>query len=196
MTSIEIKNLQTKLEVIPRKRATLLIGIDGCGGSGKSTLAKILARILSNVTIVEMDDFYLPSLLRNGKEFNPEQIGSTYDWKRLKNQVLAPLFQNQNAKYQRYDWNADRLAECHTVAFGGVVIVEGVYSTRTELANFYDFRIWVECPREVRLARGIARDGEEARDRWEREWMPMEDSYVENHKPRENADYVVNGNVE
>ena len=52
-------------EVIKRnckKQSTLMIGIDGCGGSGKSTLADKINNFL-DVTIVHIDDFYLPSSL-------------------------------------------------------------------------------------------------------------------------------------
>jgi uridine kinase len=195
MNSIGIAKIDNILQALSRKQATLLIGIDGCGGSGKSTLARELADAFSNVTIVKMDDFYLPSLLRKDKEFIPGQIGSTFDWQRLKAQVLIPLSQNLYAKYQRYDWDSDSLAEWRIVSPGNVVIVEGVYSTRRELADFYDLRIWVACPREIRLARGLARDGESMRDRWEREWMPLEDIYVQRHRPDETADLVVSGYV-
>ena len=83
------------------------------------------------------------------------------------------------------------LAEWHDVApQGGVVIVEGVYATRRELASFYDLTIWVECPRELWLARGLARDGESARDRWEKEWMPAEHRYVEEQSPHTRADLL------
>jgi uridine kinase len=75
----------------------------------------------------------------------------------------------------------------------GVVIVEGVYTSRLELAPFYDVLIWIECPREVRLARGVARDGEGARSRWEQDWMPPEDRYLQEQNPRERADVVVDG---
>ena len=75
----------------------------------------------------------------------------------------------------------------------GVVIVEGVYSSRRELASLYDLRIWVECPRELRLSRGLARDGETARKLWEEDWMPSEDRYLEEHRPLERADAVVSG---
>ncbi len=192
MNSTDIEKLNDILKAIPRKQSTLLIGIDGCGGSGKSTLASELASAFSDVTIVGMDDFYLPSLFRKDKEFILGQIGSTFDWRRLKEQVLIPISQNLPAKYQRYDWNSDSFAEWHTVSPGGIVIVEGVYSTRRELADFYDFRVWVECPREVRLTRGIARDGEGARNLWEKEWMPVEDNYVARHRPHESADWVIN----
>ena len=64
---------------------------------------------------------------------------------------------------------------------------------RRELADLYDLKIWVECPRAIRLARGIARDGEKARAIWEQDWMPKEDYYVNTHLPRERADLSVSG---
>lgn len=76
---------------------------------------------------------------------------------------------------------------------GGIVIVEGVYSIRKELRSYYDFTIWVNCPRETRLARGLERDGEEAREMWEQNWMVAEDLYVEIQKPHEWADFVIRG---
>lgn len=192
----ELKNFEqfvSSINSVPKKQATLLIGIDGCGGSGKSTFANKLKDECSNVTVVHMDDFYLPSsqLIKTHPE--NKTIGADFDWKRVLNQVLEPISQNKEGHYQRYDWETDDLAEWHTVPIRGIVIVEGVYSIRKELANKYDFTIWVECPRETRLSRGLERDGEEARDMWENNWMISEDIYVEEQKPYERADLIVNG---
>jgi uridine kinase len=71
------------------------------------------------------------------------------------------------------------------------VFVEGVYALRTELAGAYDFTIWLECPREIRLARGIARSGEKIRPLWEHDWMVAEDLYIAAHRPGERANLVV-----
>jgi uridine kinase len=96
--------------------------------------------------MVEMDDFYLPSDSRLSNDAVSTTYGEQYDWRRLYQQVLIPLSQDCQGLYQRYDWNLDALAEYHTVPVGGIVIVEGVYATRQELYNCYDFRIWVQCP--------------------------------------------------
>jgi hypothetical protein len=53
-------------------------------------------------------------------------------------------------------------------------------------------RIWIDCPRDVRLARGIARDGEGLREFWQR-WMKAEDAYVESEQPQLHADVIVSG---
>ena len=187
------EQLVKSIDLIPKKQSTLLIGIDGCGGSGKSTFTNKLKDKCSNVTIVHMDDFYLPSsqIIKTHPEKKP--IGADFDWKRVLNQVLEPIGQNKEGNYQRYDWDTDRLAEWHTVPIGGIVIIEGVYSLRKELAKKYDFTIWVDCPRELRLLRGLERDGENARDVWENNWMISEDFYIKEHKPFERADLIVNG---
>lgn len=179
------------MEKNPKKQLTMIIGIDGCGGSGKSTLAAKLQEESSNVTVIHMDDFYLPTSQQPGKQ--SKSIGADLDWKRVLSQVLEPISQNLEGNYQRYDWNTDSLAEWHTVPVGGTVIIEGVYSTRRELADNYDLKIWVDCPREIRLARGLERDGEEARDTWENNWMISEDAYVQEHRPFETADLIVSG---
>lgn len=181
------------IDTIPKKQSTLIIGIDGCGGSGKSTFTNKLKEERSNVTVVHMDDFYLPSSQIINTHPKKKPIGSDFDWKRLLSQVIEPLSQNKEGKYQRYDWELDNLAEWHTVPIGGIVIIEGVYSIRKELSNKYDLKIWVDCPRKIRLLRGLERDGEEARDMWENNWMISEDIYVEEHKPFERADIIVNG---
>jgi uridine kinase len=171
----------------------LLIGIDGCGGSGKSALANKLQDECFNVTIVHMDDFHLPSSQLINTHPKKKPIGADFDWKRVLHQVLESISQNKEGRYQRYDWEIDGLAEWHTVPVRGIVIIEGVYSIREELANKYDFTVWVDCPRETRLSRGLERDGEEARDMWENNWMISEDIYVEEHKPYGRADFVVDG---
>ncbi|AWE07792.1 uridine kinase [Lysinibacillus sp. 2017] len=182
-----------KIKGNSNKQSTFLIGIDGCGGSGKSTFADKIKENFSDVTIVHMDDFYLPSSLIMNLEPTKKPIGADFDWIRLLNQVLEPLTQDSVGCYQRYDWETDSLAKWHTVPIGGIVIIEGVYTIRKELADKYDLKIWVNSPRNIRLSRGLERDGEEAREMWESNWMVSEDMYVAEHKPFERADLIVSG---
>ncbi|WP_019413968.1 uridine kinase [Paenisporosarcina sp. TG20] len=193
VTLNEFEHLVESIRKNERKQSTLLIGIDGCGGSGKSTIAQKLKEQFSHVDIVHMDDFYLPSSQISNDHPSQKPIGADYDWPRVLKQVLEPLMNAQEASYQRYDWDNDKLEEWHTIPCGSIVIIEGVYATRKELANYYDFKIWMECPRETRLSRGLERDGENARDMWVKNWMVSEDIYMEACKPRERADFVVDG---
>lgn len=188
-----ITNLIADIQKDSTKQTSYLIAIDGRGGSGKSTLATYIQTRCQNVTIVHMDDFYLPSKQRTQLAPGENSIGADYDWPRVMDQVLQPLTAGREAVYQRYDWETDAMAEWHKVPVGGTVIIEGTYSTRNELAAFYHYSIWVECPRDKRLDRGLERDGEEMRSMWEDNWMVYEDIYVDAHLPRDRVNLVVDG---
>lgn len=187
------EQLLNTLESLQKKKSTLIVGVDGCGGAGKSTFAEEVAKLSAKITMIHMDDFYLPSYSRINGTPEEKPIGVDFDWQRLRQQVLVPLANNQEGNYQRYDWCSDSLNEWHRVCIGGIVIIEGVYSIRKELDNFYDFKIFVDCPKKLRLKRGIERDGQEAKDIWENIWMVAEDIYMMEHRPYERADLVVDG---
>jgi len=190
-----LANIVDCLKMLQHQGVCLLVAIDGPGGAGKSTLAQLLKEQLKTlgwiVAVVKHDDFYLPSRQRENQQVGV--IGRDFDWERLRDQVLTPIREGRSAHYQRYDWETDVLAEWHTISASDVVLVEGVYTMRRELTDLYDLKIWVECPRAIRLARGIARDGQKSRTIWEQDWMPKEDDYVKTHLPHERADLSING---
>jgi uridine kinase len=194
VTTQTYRDLLERVNAMRRPRQTLLIGVDGAGGSGKSTFAQSLRFYdPDQVTVVEMDDFFRPSAHRPPGVGADKPIGEDFDWRRVADQVLDPLNRDHVAHYQRYDWDRDALAEWIDIAPGGVVVVEGVYATRRELMTAYDLRVWVDAPVAVRLARGLARDGEQARSSWEHDWMPAEARYAQEHDPRASADLVIDG---
>jgi len=197
--TMSFAQLAAKLLRLPARTSTLLVGIDGGGGAGKSTFARSLKSAFASLplraTIVQMDDFFLPSS-KTPVPANDGFVDGTIDWQRVVDQVISPLLANQSGRYQRYDWPSHALAEWHTVDSGGIVIVEGVCSLRRELAPLYDYRIWVECPLTLGLARGIARDGEKVCDRWKKVWMPAEMRHKKLHRPLDAADLIVDGSGE
>lgn len=187
-----IKDLYQDILLQNTGHKTILIAIDGGGGAGKSTLAQKLKEVdTENVSVIHMDDFYKPSEQR--KHVSDSEIGGNWDCERVKTQVLEPLSTNQAARYQRYDWVEDKLAEIHDIPSGHVVIVEGCYSLLDSLRPFYQFKIWVQSPREVRLSRGIERDGEEQRHLWENLWMPAEERYIKSQNPMATANLIIDG---
>ncbi|MFD9627593.1 uridine kinase family protein [Peribacillus muralis] len=95
------------------KRSPYLIAIDGRGGSGKSTLASIIHAACPGSAIVHMDDFHFPSSQSIQLPPSQKQIGADYDWKRLFLQVLQPLSEGMEARYQRYDWDKDAFLQTY-----------------------------------------------------------------------------------
>lgn len=172
-----------------------LVAIDGCGGSGKSTLAEQIVLRYGSGQIIHTDDFYKPSSERLQLDIDKKEPRADYDIGRLTREVIYPITNLKEAKYQRYDWVRDKLAEWHTVQPNGLIIVEGVYSISDQLYDKYDIKIFVECNRKLRLKRGLERDGENALGFWI-QWMAEEDKYIQEQKPQERSDFIISGEKE
>jgi molybdopterin-guanine dinucleotide biosynthesis protein A len=136
-----------------------VIAIDGPSGAGKSTLAAAMTLSMT-ATVIESDDFYsphLPGLDEPALEgmSDADAASCIIDWRRLRDEVLLPLSQRLAARYAPFDWDAydGSLGPPKTVAAAEVVIVDGVYSARPELADLVDVRVLLEVPAEVRSRR-------------------------------------------
>jgi uridine kinase len=159
--------------------ATRITAVDGPGGAGKSTLASALAAGLG-AKLVHTDDF--------ASWDNPVDW-----WPRHVTEVLEPLTRGEQVRFLPTSWGGPPKPEVE-VAPGGDVIVEGVSASREAFRPYLAFAIWIETPRDLRLARGLERDGADALPLWER-WMAEEDAYVERERPHEHVDVVVRGDV-
>lgn len=162
-----------------RPGPTRLVAVDGPGGAGKSTYAERLATAAGGAPVVHTDDF--------ASADNPIDW-----WPRLLAEVVEPLVAGREAHFRRYDWVTRALAEVITVAPAPIVIIEGVSSGRAEWAEHLSFVVWIETPRELRLARGLERDGPDAVGDWEG-WMTGEDSFYARDPVRARADLVIDG---
>jgi uridine kinase len=186
-TYLDVDALAAAVHARGSQSPTILAGIDGAGASGKSTLASLLAERLG-ATVVHVDDFYLPSAVRDSRA---GEIGALFDLPRLAEQVVRPAAAGLAVRYQRYDWDTDRLAEWIAVPARTPVVVEGVYTLQQQLRELYTYTVFCRALADVRLRRGLERDGEAARSMWVDEWMPAEDRYVETECPDEYANLVV-----
>ncbi len=187
-----INKIINKIKETISVKSFCLVAIDGCGGSGKSTLAEQIVSRNVGGQIIHMDNFYKPSNERSQLEIREKESGADYDIMRLKQNIIIPIMNGLEARYQRYDWEVDKLAEWHTIEPNGLIIVEGVYSLSDQLHNLFDIKIFVECNRELRLKRGLERDGDNALDFW-KNWMIGEDKYLQEQKPGDRSDFIISG---
>lgn len=165
----------------PRLGSVRLVTIDGPAGSGKTVLADRLAAGLGGAPVVHLDDLY-----DGWSGLEPDL------WRRLLAGVLEPLAAGRAGRYRRYDWHLGRFAEEKQVGPAPVVIVEGVGAGARQVDDRAVLRLWVEAPRDVRLARGLARDGEAMRDDWLR-WADLEQAHFRGDRTRDRADVVLDG---
>lgn len=175
-----------------RQKPLVMVGIDGCGGAGKSTLAGLLVQWAGQGCAVHMDDFYKLPAQREGLDMVQDEPGCFYDMDRLCTQVLGPLRLSRPGHLWRNDWQSEHLLDDGPVSPAGLVVVEGCYALHEKLRGYYDIKVFVDCPRDLRMARGLERDGEGARAFW-LDWMAAEDRYLDLQRPRDAADFVLDG---
>jgi len=160
----------------PRCGECMVVGIDGPSGSGKTTLAAAVAHRLK-CPVVHMDDLF------------PGWDGLLAASGLLHDQVLEPLAQGRPGSYRRWDWTVSAWADTVSVPWVPMLVVEGCASTVRPAGDLVGVRVWVEAAPDVRMTRGIERDGEAFRPHWER-WAAQERSLFAADGTRERAELI------
>jgi uridine kinase len=119
--------------------------------------------------------------------------GSQFELARLHDEVVAPLLNGANGRYREWDWDAGSLGRLRVVEPAGILVIEGVCALHRMFRDHENVRVWVDAPADVRLERGVARDGEAMRARWTGVWMPGEDAYVAADQPKQCAHIKIDG---
>ena len=139
----------------------MVVGIDGPSGSGKTTLASAVAQRLG-CAVVHMDELF------------PGWDGLAAAAGLLTEQVLRPLAQENDGAYRRWDWDASTCCA----------------STVHPATPYVAVAVWVEADAQVRMTRGIERDGEAFRPHWQR-WAAQERALFATDGTRDRADLIV-----
>jgi molybdopterin-guanine dinucleotide biosynthesis protein A len=179
------------LELITKRQdqapgATVVVAIDGRSCAGKSILATALA-LRAGASIVEGDDFYrnmLPglSVAQRDQMSDAAVVDAVIDWERLRDEALLRLRARQPATFQPYDWDADdgRLAPPKTIPAANVIIVDGVYAARPELADLVDVAVYLGVDPQTRARRYVERHNDPG---WVRFWERGEAHYFSAVRP-------------
>ena len=156
-----------------------LLCVDGPAGSGKTTLAAAVASLVPGAQVVHVDD------LLAGWQGLPGLAGRFED-------LLRPLAGDRPGSYVRWDWVADGWAETVPVRPGPLLVLEGVGSGAAAYDDLRTLLVWVEAPHDLRLRRGLERDGEAFAPHWER-WAAAERELFAADRTRERADLRLDG---
>ncbi|SMH42900.1 uridine kinase [Rathayibacter oskolensis] len=147
--------------------ARKMVAVDGIGASGKTTLARLLQDelgIRQPVVVVHADDFFNPVAVRRARgRYSPEGFWlDTYDLVEFERSALAPLRSGEDmfrpASFDR-EAGVARLARPVHAESSAVVIVEGTFLHRDELAEYWDYSIFLDVPFDVAAQRMQARAG-------------------------------------
>ncbi len=195
------------LRGVLRQRSTpVFVALDGHSGCGKSTIAGLVADELnadSNgdvvATVIEGDQFFTGGSLTSWDELSiADRVDRVIDWRRER-ALLQSLKETGSGEWYPFDWesgdwDSDKVslkAVPERCIATPVVILEGVYSARPELADLFDVRVLVRVPAHVSDERLRRREGDAYLDEWERRWSEAERHYFSSVVPAEKFDIVL-----
>jgi uridine kinase len=145
------------------------VAVDGVDGAGKTVLADELAAALTTrgvpVVRVSVDGFHRPREVRyrRGRDDSEGFFRDSYDHDAFVSLVLEPFAPGGSRMYVPAvrDVADDRALERVELAAPreAVLLVDGIFLHRDELAGYWDVSVWVDVPFEVAYARMAARDG-------------------------------------
>ncbi len=165
----------------------VIIGIVGASGSGKTTVARDLAEALKSTCFLSQDNYYrdLPADA-DSKAWNFDDP-AVIDLAHLASD-LAALKRGESIEQPQYVFSTHRRAsETLTLHPAPIIVVEGLFLFSTPaLRDVFDFKIYIDVPQTVCLARRVARDCAERgrteemiRQRWAEQVEPMFIKHIE-----------------
>lgn len=201
------KALSRQILSCKRDNQPLVVGINGVDGSGKTEFTKRLSSQMGQAIRIHIDDFHHPKIKRYQRgECSP--LGFYHDsinFAQVRDRVLRPIKKAKNFPIniltKSFDLATDQarfetaeIDRCH------VILVEGIFLFRPELAPFLDIKILIECDFEITLERMKRRDIENAEDigaiteferRFRNKYMAGQKLYMQDISPRSLADIII-----
>ena len=178
------RTLDLALSRPARLGGSRLLCVDGPAGSGKTTFAEGLAqggsRAGRSVSVVHLDDVY-------AGWSGLDTVGD-----RLLRLVVEPLARGEPGLFPRWDWHGSEWAEDVEVPVADLVVLEGVGSGHPRISPYVAVLLWIEAPDDLRLQRGVDRDGAGLLPHWPA-WTAAETVLHRRERTRERADLVVDG---
>ncbi len=202
------------------------VAIDGVDAAGKTTLADALAVVLRSTQGVSspgagaapgeaprqilrasIDRFHNPREVRyrQGPDSPSGYYEDSFDLNALKQRLLDPLGPGGSLGNSRtiqtglFDFrtNAPIQSDIAQAAPDAILLLDGVFLLRPELAGCWDFTIFIQVSFETVLARVVERDREligsaqAVIERYNKRYIPAQRFYLETCRPAERADIVV-----
>jgi len=140
------------------------VAIDGVDGAGKTVLAdELAARVTRPVVRATVDAFLNPAAVRHARGTDsPEGFyRDSVDLAALHALLLDPLAPGGSGRHRTraFDHVADRPAEAPTEQAppGAVLVLDGIFTHRPELAPLWDWSLFLRVPFAVSVPRGAVR---------------------------------------
>ena len=164
-----------------------IIAIDGRCAGGKSTLARSLEET-TDISVVRMDDFFLPPSLRTKERFSVP--GGNVHWERFLEEVVAPLSAGKDFSYRVFSCSLMDYSERREISLSRPVIVEGSYALHPNFPVYWDKAFFLDVDKEEQLRR-LEKRCPEKLEAFRTRWIPLEEDYFSKTDAKDRADEVI-----
>lgn len=174
-----------------------ILGIDGLSRSGKTTFVNRLTQILKEkhiqFCVFHIDDH----IVARGKRYNTkheewfEYYNLQWDIEWVRDNLLEKLKVSDHLKLPFYNNLSDtHRTEIIEIPESCIVIIEGIFLQRREWRGFYDFLVYLDCPRTKRFYRE-SESTQSNIEKFRNRYWKAEDYYLKTEEPEKKANLVL-----
>lgn len=174
---MRVKQLQNYIDSFPN---FTIFALEGKCASGKTTITSQL----KDVTIIDVDDFFLHKDLKTEKRLN--EVGGNIDYE-LYEQCLKQIKPNSKITYKIFDCSSQQY-KFKTVSIKNKVILSGVYSYHPKVRKYINKVCYLLVNENIQMERIKQR---KLYDKFINEWIPLENKYFDSYDFIENADILI-----
>lgn len=181
-----------------------IVGIDGLSGAGKTTITEEIRNELQTegyrIVVIHIDDL----LEERAKRYNTghpewfEYYMLQWDVQYIKESLFEAVHQKKNHIHLKfYNMENDQcFSKLIDLKQSTLILIEGIFLQRKEWRAFFDYVIYVDCPKEVRYQRVLERDtyiGDMiARlDKYKKRYWLGEEYYLNEEDPLKKSDIII-----
>lgn len=162
------------VDALVRSKERAVVAIDGCSGSGKSYLGSVIEKLFP-CNLFHMDDYFLQPGQRT-----PERLaepGGNLDYERFEAEIIQKMGLNKKIVFRKFDCSTQTLQSPRETEPAPLTVLEGVYSCHPRWREKLDLKIFLTVRPEIQRKRILLRSGPQMLERFEQQWIPLEDRY-------------------
>jgi phosphoglycolate phosphatase-like HAD superfamily hydrolase/uridine kinase len=194
------KKITEEVECKKRKDKAFVIGINGIDGAGKTEFAEALGKNLKangyETQLIHLDDFHNPRTIRySGSNQAESYYNKSFNIKLIVDKLLSPIKKKKplslNLKVLNLDTDKYEAEREYYVNQDTIVILEGVFLYRKELASYTDYKVFLDIRPEESKRRAIIRDSEANVKKYDEKYLPAQVKYIEKYPPTKVVDMII-----
>jgi uridine kinase len=189
-----------KTEEKKQKDKAFVIGVNGIDGAGKTKFAEALNTYIKAqglpTQLIQLDDFHNPKAIRYaGNDQSDNYYNKSFNIGMIIEKLLTPIQKKKpiSLELTTLDWQTDKYENerKYLIKPNTIVILEGVFLFRKELAPYIDFKVFLDISPDESKRRALIRDPEADLKKYDAKYLPAQQKYLKEYPPIKVADIII-----